>query len=101
MQADAGAADGVCEVSRPSTAASVHGLPVRRVRRRHRRHGSGRTGRRLRHAHRREASRMTEVTMEQILDCPMSENDADAKTVRDYLGKLLLTVWIDGEDFDG
>jgi len=44
---------------------------------------------------------MTEVTMEQVLDCPMSENDADAKTVRDYLGKLLLTVWIDGEDFDG
>lgn len=33
---------------------AVHGLPVRRVRRRYRRHDAGRTGRRLRSAHRRE-----------------------------------------------
>lgn len=41
------------------------------------------------------------VTVQQVLDCPMGENDADAKTVREFLGTLLLTVWIEQEMFSG
>lgn len=37
----------------------------------------------------------------EILDLPMGENDADAKTVREYLIALLLTLWREGERFDG
>lgn len=48
---------------------------------------------------------MTEpVTREQalaILDLPMGENDAQAATVREYLYKLLDSVWELGEGFDG
>jgi hypothetical protein len=36
-----------------------------------------------------------------ILSLPMQENDADAKTIRDYLLKLLHDVWNEGEGFDG
>lgn len=36
-----------------------------------------------------------------ILDLPMGENDADAKTVREYLKALLSAVWKDGESFSG
>ena len=36
-----------------------------------------------------------------ILDLPMSENGAEAKTVRDYLKKLLLGVWEKNECFSG
>ncbi|WP_395452901.1 hypothetical protein ACHMW5_02500 [Azospirillum melinis] len=35
------------------------------------------------------------------LDLPMQENDANAKTVRDYLKALLMGVWMRGESFDG
>lgn len=36
-----------------------------------------------------------------ILDVPMKRNDAKAKTVRDYLKRLLSTVWVEDEGFDG
>jgi hypothetical protein len=36
-----------------------------------------------------------------VLSCPMEENDAEAKTVGDYLRKLLKLVWHDEEGFDG
>lgn len=39
--------------------------------------------------------------LNKILSLPMGENDAKAKTVREYLGKLLLGVWQDGESFSG
>lgn len=39
--------------------------------------------------------------MTNVLDLPMQENDAEASTIREYLGKLLLTVWIEGEQFSG
>jgi hypothetical protein len=41
------------------------------------------------------------VTVDQVLACPMGENDANAKTIRDYLGTLLLTLWIEGQGFSG
>jgi len=34
-----------------------------------------------------------------VLDLPMGENDADAKTIREYLVQLLAGVWKDGECF--
>lgn len=36
-----------------------------------------------------------------ILDLPMQENDAGAATVRDYLRKLLSTLWREEESFSG
>ncbi len=36
-----------------------------------------------------------------ILDLPMQGNDADAKTVRDYLKALLSALWERDEDFSG
>lgn len=36
-----------------------------------------------------------------ILDIPMGENDANASTIGEYLIKLLLTLWKEGEGFDG
>lgn len=36
-----------------------------------------------------------------VLDLPMGENDANASTVGDYLIKLLLTLWKEGEGFSG
>jgi hypothetical protein len=44
---------------------------------------------------------MRKVIGRHILNLPMQENDAVAKTVRDYLQRLLRGVWIDGEGFDG
>ena len=44
---------------------------------------------------------MSEVTAEDVLTCPMGENDADATTVGDYLIKLLQGVWEEEEGFDG
>ena len=32
---------------------------------------------------------------------PMQENDANAKTIGEYLGKLLLTLWDEEDDFSG
>ena len=37
----------------------------------------------------------------QILDLPMSDNDAGAKTVREYLQHLLLTLWQKRDGFNG
>lgn len=36
-----------------------------------------------------------------ILDLPMQQNDADAKTVRDYLKALLSRLWEQEESFSG
>lgn len=44
---------------------------------------------------------MKTPTAQQVLDCPMGENDAEAKTIRDYLSKLLSLVWQEEEGFDG
>ncbi len=38
---------------------------------------------------------------EQVLALPMQENDADAKTIGEYLVKLLKTLWANGEGFSG
>jgi hypothetical protein len=43
----------------------------------------------------------TEPSGAEILAVPMGDNDADAATVGDYLGKLLLEVWREGEGFSG
>lgn len=39
------------------------------------------------------------TTAQQVLDTPMGANDADVDTVRDYLIKLLSTLWGQAEDF--
>lgn len=36
-----------------------------------------------------------------ILNLPMQDNDASAKTIRDYLHALLKTIWSEGECFSG
>lgn len=36
-----------------------------------------------------------------ILDVPMGDNDADAGTIRDYLIKLLSTLWEEQDGFSG
>jgi hypothetical protein len=36
-----------------------------------------------------------------ILDCPMSENDSGATTIRGYLIALLAGVWAEEEGFSG
>lgn len=36
-----------------------------------------------------------------VLDLPMQDNDADAKTIRDYLKALLTTLMYEGESFSG
>lgn len=41
------------------------------------------------------------MTPQEILNLPMRENDAKAKTIRDYLLSLLYTVWDKGEGFSG
>ena len=46
-----------------------------------------------------EASEM--INPKSTLDIEMQENDAGAKTVRDYLVKLMLTLWDEGEGFSG
>ena len=37
----------------------------------------------------------------EVLDLPMQPNDANAKTIREYLGRLLLALWNEGEGFSG
>lgn len=37
----------------------------------------------------------------EVLDIEMGENDAGAKTVRDYLKRLLWKLWEEGECFGG
>lgn len=39
------------------------------------------------------------VSATDLLDIRMGENDADASTIRDYLKKLLSTLWDEGEGF--
>lgn len=39
--------------------------------------------------------------MTNILDLEIEENDADAKTIREYLKTLLITVWEKEESFSG
>lgn len=41
------------------------------------------------------------ISATEILEIEMGENDADAKTVRDYLKKLLSAIWEQGESFSG
>jgi hypothetical protein len=44
---------------------------------------------------------LTKPTPQQVLDLELPENDANAPTVRAYLGTLLMNVWVDGEGFSG
>lgn len=45
---------------------------------------------------------MADITPAEVLDLPMRQpNDADAETVREYLVKLLATLWEEGEGFSG
>ena len=37
----------------------------------------------------------------EYINAPMPENDAGAKTIKDYFRKLLLTLWEELEDFSG
>lgn len=39
--------------------------------------------------------------MKNILDLEMERNDIQAKTIREYLQELLLTVWEEEESFSG
>jgi hypothetical protein len=41
------------------------------------------------------------MTGTEILVIPMLDNDAGAKTIRDYLKALLNTLWEQGEGFNG
>src|SRR5688572_26144706 len=41
------------------------------------------------------------TTAQRVLDTPMQANDADAGTVREYLVRLLATVWAQEADFSG
>ncbi len=41
------------------------------------------------------------MTGKQILDLKMGRNDADAATVRDYLGALVRVLWREREGFSG
>lgn len=41
------------------------------------------------------------MTNEEILNLSMQENDADASTIKEYLIKLLLKLWSEGEGFSG
>lgn len=38
-------------------------------------------------------------TPQQVLDLPMRQNDADAATIRDYLIRLLVRLWAEGDGF--
>ena len=42
-----------------------------------------------------------ELTGKMVLSVPMLPNDAEAKTVREYLVALARTVWEEGEGFSG
>ena len=41
------------------------------------------------------------INPKSILSIPMQENDASAETVKDYLIKLMLVLWEEGEGFSG
>lgn len=41
------------------------------------------------------------ATPQQVLDLELGQNDAGARTVRDYLVRLLSDVWKYGESFNG
>jgi hypothetical protein len=41
------------------------------------------------------------MTPEAVLDLPLEENDGGAATVREYLEKLLATLWSEEEGFSG
>jgi hypothetical protein len=41
------------------------------------------------------------MTSAEILALPMTENDAGAKTIREYLIRLLWEIWTEGEGFSG
>ncbi len=42
-----------------------------------------------------------ELTGEDVLDLEMITNDAEAKTIRDYLKALVTRIWEEGEGFSG
>jgi hypothetical protein len=44
---------------------------------------------------------MKTLTPAELLDLPMYENDAEAATIRGYLKAILLSVWLEGEEFNG
>lgn len=44
---------------------------------------------------------MSATTAEQVLACPLPDNDAGAATVRDYLVSLVAKVWEENEGFSG
>lgn len=41
------------------------------------------------------------MTPQQVLDLPMDDNDAGAKTIREYLVSLVEMLWVEGEGFSG
>jgi hypothetical protein len=41
------------------------------------------------------------VDIQEVLDCPMQENDSEATTIKGYLKALLFTLWDEGEGFSG
>lgn len=41
------------------------------------------------------------MTPQQVLDLPMDDNDAGAKTIREYLASLVEMLWVEGEGFSG
>lgn len=44
---------------------------------------------------------MRDMSMESVLKTPMGPNNAHAPTIRDYLMKLLITLWDKEEGFSG
>ncbi len=44
---------------------------------------------------------MKKLTGAQVLEVAMSENDADATTIKEYLLRLLDKLWEEGEAFSG
>lgn len=41
------------------------------------------------------------IDYQELLNTPLPDNDAYAETIRTYLKKLLILVWIEEEGFDG
>ena len=41
------------------------------------------------------------VSPQDVLNCPMGDNDAGAATVREYLVTLLRKIWLEVEGFNG
>ena len=44
---------------------------------------------------------MMTVSIQEVLDCPMQENDSGATTIKGYLKALLFTLWEEDEAFSG